>query len=576
MRKRKIFIGVAWPYVNGELHVGHQAGYLLPADITARYHRAVKDNVLMVSGSDCYGTPITLEADKRGVSPREIVNEYHAKDEELLLRKLHLSYDIYTRTDTKNHTQIVQDMFLKLLKNGYIFIGSSRQYYSDKEGKFIPDRYVEGTCKFCGYTEARSDQCDRCSKLLDEENLKNPHSRLGGGVVQIKESKHYFLDWPKLQPQIEKYVKERGRNWKNWIYRETLGWFSGEGLKPRAISRDIDWGVPLPVDRIPENMRLQDSDHKRFYVWFDAVIGYLSASKLWSQGTAAEGQKWKDFWYDSNVRHLYFMGKDNLPFHALFWPGQLIGSDSKLHLPDILGVNMFLDLEGQKFSKSRGVTLPLADVVSYFGNDPIRFYLTYVMPEKKDSSFRWGDFLRVNNEILIASFGNYINRTLFLGVNINMEQICQASITKKTQEQIRTAFISAKQEIEGLNFREYLKVVIRLADYGNRQINEHKIYRLKKNSDSNFFLQMKQMYAVVISLAYLIIPLMPETSVKIFSLLGLPESRVWPETGELIPTISNMISSANNKRKPKPLFRKLTPEDIEKFNTKLINRLGRS
>ncbi len=562
---KKILIAVAWPYVNGDLHVGHGTGYLLPADIAARYHRSIGDKVLMVSGSDCFGTPITVEADKRGATPKEIADEYHAKDEELLLSKLKLTYDMYTRTDTEHHKKIVQEVFLQMLKNGYITIGTSRQYYSENEGKYLPDRYVEGTCKFCGYNESRSDQCDKCGKLLGENDLDNPKSKLTKDPVSLKDSQHYFVDWPKLQLKIEAFVKSKGPAWKNWVYQETLGWFSGEGLKPRAITRDIDWGVPLPVEEIPSELRIEGLEHKRIYVWFDAVIGYLSASKLWSLKHPESGLTWEDFWYADDAKHLYFMGKDNLPFHTLFWPGQLMATDPKLHLPDIASINMFMDYEGQKFSKSRGVTVPLSNMVDYFGNDALRFYLTYTMPETKDSSFSWNDFVSVNNDVLISTFGNFINRTLSMAYGFEEKEVTSSEILSDTKLRIEEFFTAARKSLDNLEFRKYQDAMISLSDWGNKLIDQHQTYKLKSANPKEFALQIKQLLAIVRAISIGASALLPDFCEKLAAQMGLTTNQLWPEAGKEIKMIENDLEKLHQTGKPQPLFRKLAPEDIEEF-----------
>jgi methionyl-tRNA synthetase len=343
---KKIFIGAAWPYVNGDLHIGHLAGYLLPADIFSRFCRLCGYETLMVSGTDCHGTPITVEADKRGVKPEDIVSEYTPKIH-YLLKLYDLTFDIFTSTTTENHKKITQEFFLRLLKNGYIFKAKQLQYFSPEEKRFLPDRYVEGKCSFCGAEEQRGDQCEKCGRVLNPGELINPVSKLTKKPVTLKETEHYFLDYSKLQPLIESYVKE-SKHWRKWVYEESLAWLK-EGLKPRAITRDLDWGIEIPEKEIPDEMKLESFEHKRFYVWFEAVIGYFSASVEWANKNSRD---FREFWQNEDCLHYYFMGKDNLSFHTLFWPGQLLGQHMNLNLPYFPWVNNFLFLEGQKFSKS--------------------------------------------------------------------------------------------------------------------------------------------------------------------------------------------------------------------------------
>jgi len=553
----KKLIAVAWPYVNGDIHIGHLAGYLLPADITARYFHATGKDVLMVSGSDCHGTPITIEAEKKGVSPQKIVDTYHKKVVHLFKDVLDLSFDVYTQTNTEQHIKVVQDIFLKLLKDDYIIIDTTKQYYSEKEGRFLPDRYVEGVCKFCGYKEARSDQCDHCGRLLDHESLENPLSKLSNQPVQLKETQHYFVDWSKLEKKILAYLKESGPNWKKWVEQESLGWIK-QGLKPRAITRDIEWGIPLPVDQIPADKLIENIDKKRIYVWFEAVIGYLSASKLYTE----QGKgNWEDFWKTEDATHYYFMGKDNLVFHTIFWPGQLMAYDSKLHLPDIASINMFLNFAGKQFSKSRGVTVNTKDIVEKYGNDPVRFYLTLIMPENKDSSFDWSNFFTKNNEILVGNLGNFIHRTLSLANQTNISSFKNLSVSEKTAKTISSTFSESHTSLTNCHFRQYLEGVLKLSTYGNKMINQEKLWELKKTNPDKFISVLHDLYAIIIALAFLISPLMPTSSQQIFKLLGLSVSKLWPEKDKEVDTISTLTKQIDTSIKPEPLFTKIVSSE---------------
>lgn len=547
---KNIFIGIAWPYVNGDLHIGHLAGYLLPADIFARYHRLIGNNVLMVSGSDCFGTPITVEADKKKVTPKEIVEEYHTKDVDLFLNVLKLSYDLYTKTDHPNHIQQTQDVFIKMLTEGYIYVDKTEQYYSPSENRFLPDRYVVGTCPYCGFTDARSDQCDNCGKLIDHGALINPKSNITKGDVELRESDHYFVDWKKLQPRLEEYVKERGKNWKDWVYQETLGWLK-EGLKGRAITRDITWGVPLPKDKIPQDKLITNIENKRIYVWFDAVIGYLSASKLWAKEIKKDTNAWEDFWYDKDSKHYYFMGKDNLVFHTLFWPGQLIIYDEDLHLPDVSSINMFLNLEGKQFSKSRGVSINARDFVTKYGNDAMRFYLTLTMPETKDSSFYWSDFEEKINGVLVANLGNFIHRVLSIGSKVDASTL-NSELWDDVKDEIQKAFSDANRYLEKCEFRNYLETILKLSSYGNGIVDREKLWELKNTNETRFNEVLKQLYTIIISLGYLVNPLLFEASDKLFTMLSLPLVEKWIDVNDLAKLVNNI--KINDV---KPLFSKI-------------------
>lgn len=549
--KRKIFIGVAWPYVNGDLHIGHLAGYLLPADICARFHKAIGNDVLMVSGSDCHGTPITLEADKKKTSPKEIVEYYHARDVELFQKILKLSYNIYTRTDNPIHAEVTQEMFIRLLNNGYVFVDSSLQFYSKTEKRFLPDRYVKGECPHCGFKDSRSDQCDNCGKLIDSATLINPRSNISGDPVELRETQHYYVDWAKLQPKIQKFVEKEGPNWKNWVYQETLGWLN-EGLKPRPVTRDIDWGVEIPKDRIPQELQIENIENKRFYVWFDAVIGYFSASVLWAKES---GDSYEDFWFNSEAKHYYFMGKDNLPFHTLFWPGKLISYDENINLPNLPSINSFLNLNGQQFSKSRGVTIDSRKFVEDYGNDRVRFYLTLIMPEIKDSNFVWEDFKEKNNGVLVATIGNFIHRVLSISKNVDSKQFENFELSKSTSEAINFAFENSIKYLENCEFRNYLDEIIKLSSYGNHYVDSTKIWELDKNSNE-FKNAVGNLVTVIIALAYLFKPLLFEASEKLFELLNLQDSITWPKD-DFANHFSKALKGVEISKNLKPLFEKI-------------------
>lgn len=555
--QQRIFIGVAWPYVNGDIHIGHLAGYLLPADIFARFHRAKGNEVLMVSGSDCFGTPITLEAEKRGVPPGEIVAEYHAKDV-ALFRDLEISFDRYTKTDTANHIAVSQDIFLTLLKKGYIFKGTSEQYYSPDTERFLPDRYVEGTCLRCGYLDARSDQCDQCGSVLEPETLGNPRSKTSGKSVILKPTEHYFLDWSKLSDFLTEYVQAKAGGWREWVKNETEGWLR-EGLKPRPITRDIEWGVPVPHEQIPESQKLNGAEHKRIYVWFEAVIGYLSASREWAEGT----ERWKEFWY-GDVTHYYFMGKDNLVFHTLFWPGELYAYDEGLHLPDVPVINQFLTLEGKKFSKSRGITIDSRYLVETYGLDPVRFYLCSIMPEQTDTNFSWEDFVKKHNDLLIGTFGNFINRTLTLGKGIvfsNGEKI-DASVEAEVAERIG----DARTALEQCEFKRYVTVLLSLADFGNKYVSAKEPWFIKDRTE--FASVVENALFIVLGLFLVSQPLLPATCKRLSELLGVPVPP-WriPEIHILRALLPHLWIQTSE-----PLFQKIDAGIIDSERAKLDGR----
>jgi len=524
---KHIFVGVAWPYVNGDLHPGHLGGYLLPADIFSRYHRMRGNSVLMVSGSDCHGTPITIESDKLGKSPAEIVEKYHRRDVDLF-KLYNLDYNLYTKTTTENHKKIVQDIFLSLLKKGYISKGIMRQYYSPQATKFLPDRYVEGECPYCHSKEQRSDQCEACGRWLKEGEIINPKDKAFGGKVILKNTEHYFLNLNKLEKDIEKYVKSCKDIWKRWVYSEALGWIR-EGLKKRAITRDLDWGIDLPINEInslSKSKQINNITSKKIYVWFEAVIGYLSASIEWSTINASskeyifkkqqkQSSDWKKWWLNKEAEHYYFMGQDNLVFHTIMWPGQLIGLGKNYTLPKNVVVNKFVNYERKKFSKSKNWTVDSTKLAKDYGADEVRFYIASILPENKTSNFSWDDLRKTINSELVAIIGNFINRTLkFLENKFNGKMGFEnytpskevVNIIKKTYEQ-------QGQAIESCQFGKGLKAILELAKFGNRYVDSAKIWEIDREQitqqETNVILDILNM---IYNLSYLMYPYMPNAS----------------------------------------------------------------
>jgi len=554
---KKVFIGVAWPYLNGDIHIGHLAGYLLPADVFARFNRFLGNETLMVSGSDCFGTPVMIEAESRDLEPREIVEEYHKKNVELF-KFLGISFDIYTKTDTKNHKETAQKLFLSFIQNGFIFKNKTNQYYSETEKRFLPDRLVEGECPKCGYAAARGDQCDNCGAVFGEGELLNPKSRVSGGGIRLKETEHYFFDWPKLQPFLEKYVESHS-SWRRWVFSETEGWLK-KGLKPRAITRDLEWGIEIPIDRIPENLRIEGAEKKRIYVWFEAVIGYLSASIEWAE---KNGKKWEDFWYDSESCHAYFMGKDNLIFHTLFWPGQLHTYDEKLHLPDFPAVNQFLNLEGQKFSKSRGITIDSKYIVEKYGLDAVRFYLCLIMPENADANFSWTDFASKTNDILIANFGNFVNRTLTLAKGIDFD--LGFEINSDLENSVLNFIKEARSALENFEFKKYAETIIRLSDLGNKYLSKKEPWLIKNREEKDFKETIYNSLFIVLALYLISKPLLINSVKEISKFLQI-EIKEWPR--DELNELKELVKKIKIKN-PKPLFKKIEKETIQKEQAKL-------
>ena len=384
----RILVAVAWPYANGSIHLGHVAGAYLPADIFARYHRARGNDVMMVSGSDAHGTPVTLTAEQRGITPEQVFSEY--QDEFLdNWHRLGITFDLFTSTHTKNHEKVSQEIFLSLYDKGFIYRDMMSQPFCVKNNRFLADRYVEGTCPNCGSTGARGDQCDHCGRTLDPKDLINLICKLCGEVPVIKETEHFFLKLSVFEDELLSWVEQQ-KHWKPNVRNLTIGYLKG-GLRDRAITRDIEWGVPVP---------LKGFEKKRIYVWFEAVIGYLSASKEFSK-ISGQPDKWKEFW-KQDAKAYYFMGKDNIPFHTVIWPAMLSGCGG-YNLPYDVPANEYLNLEGMKLSTSRNWAVWLKDYLDRYEPDPLRYVIAAGMPETSDSDFSWKEYIRRNNDELVCN-----------------------------------------------------------------------------------------------------------------------------------------------------------------------------
>ena len=406
--QKHVLVAVAWPYANGLSHLGHIAGAYLPADVFARFHRIAGNRVLMVSGTDAHGTPITVKADQDGVTPAEIVERYNPRFHEQWER-LGISFDLFTTTMTDNHREVTWDLFRTLHANGYVDTRTTEQFYDPQAERFLPDRYVYGTCPTCGYPEARGDQCEDCGRTLDPIDLIEPRSKLTGAVPVPRETEHYFILLPKLRDELLAWLEGR-EGWRSHVINWAKG-FVGEGLHDRAITRDLAWGVPIP----PELDISTDESEKRIYVWFEAVIGYLSASKEWAQ-QQGDPDAWKAWWEDPAAESYYFIGKDNVPFHAVFWPAYLLvysdGADAPLNLPTNVPANQYVTFKGAKASKTHNVGTSLLDYLEIFGADELRYALATILPEYADTDLTEDELVRKVNDELAAAWGNLVNRVL--------------------------------------------------------------------------------------------------------------------------------------------------------------------
>ena len=499
---KNILVSVAWPYASGSRHLGHIGGAYLPADIFARYHRTVGNKVLMVSGSDVHGTPITVRADAEGVQPIDIVNKYH---EEFLgyWEKLGISWDNYTTTMTDTHVEVVHDVFNNLLEKGLIDKQKSLQAYDAGENRFLPDRYVEGVCPHCEYSEARGDQCDKCSKTLDPEELINPISKLSGNKAEFKETEHFFLKLTSLESELAKWLDEQ-EGWRPHV----INWaksFVKDGLQDRAITRDLDWGIKIPVDDLGPG--------KKIYVWFEAVIGYLSASKEWSN-LQGDVDSWKEWWENPEAESYYFIGKDNVPFHAVIWPSILLGYKG-LNLPTNVPANQYILIKGEKASASRGVGKSLDDYLDEWNPDALRYALASVLPEQADSEISEEEMIRRNNEELVAAWGNLVQR-VFAQVNNNFDKIQEISeeddLDRKLIMNFEEAYKNIGILIEKVELKSALQESMRCVSLVNAYLNETEPWKMIKNDTKKAGRVLYTSLQAIDSCANLLYPFMPVTS----------------------------------------------------------------
>ena len=547
--KKRILITSALPYANGPLHIGHIAGAYLPADIYTRYQKKRGREAIHICGTDEHGVAITIRADKEGKSPREIVDFYHERIKEDF-RLMRIEFDNFSRTSLPIHYDTAQEFFLKLYNAGYITKKAVEQYYCPKCKRFLPDRYVEGTCPHCGYDKARGDQCDNCGRWLEPKELINPRCAICGTTPVLRESTHYYLALSKLSEPLEKWLSSKKNYWKPEVIGLALSWIK-EGLKDRAITRDLEWGVPVP---------LKEAEGKVLYVWFDAPIGYISSTKEWAI-KKGDPDLWKEWWLDKeNTKLVHFIGKDNIVFHAIVWPAMLIGHGDYV-LPDNVPANYYLNLEGSKISTSRNWAIWIKDLATLYPADYIRFGLTYFMPETRDSDFTFHDFReRVNNE-LVNNFGNFVNRTLtFIKKYLNGRV---GPLTEKGGEEdseILTLIEKAPSElgelIDNYNFRKGIIYLMTLSDRGNRYFDKMAPWKTRKTDIERTRRTLSVCYALIRTLSVLIEPYLPDSANKIRTMLNAPDIG-WDEAA------SWHIPEQVEINEPEVLYKKVEEEKIE-------------
>ena len=539
---RTILVAVAWPYASGSRHVGHLAGAYLPADIFARFHRLNGNRVLMVSGSDVHGTPITVRADEEGVTPQEIVDRYHA---EFVAGwdALAIQWELYTSTGTPNHHAVTKEMFLRLHENGFIDRRTSEQFFDPEAKRFLPDRYVEGECPHCGYGDARGDQCDNCGRTLDPIDLINPRSKLSGATPQSRETEHFYLRLSDFSDRLEVWLKSR-QGWRKHVLNFSLGWIE-EGLHDRAITRDIDWGVDIPVAGLGAG--------KKIYVWFDAVIGYLSAAKEWAQiqGTP---DAWKDWWENPEAEHFYFVGKDNIPFHTIIWPAMLMGYGG-LELPKNVPANQFVTFKGGKASASRGVGLTIGDALDLYEPDALRYALASNLPEQSDTEISEEEIARRINEELVAAWGNLVNRVLAMTAKNFDSKVPPCGELAEADTQVLAGIEAAlgrvAANIESVNLRSALRDAMDAAQEVNAYLNLMEPWKTAKTDLERTGTTLKVALDAINGLKVAFSPFLPTTCERLHALLGF-DSALGSGGWHFDP-----LESETSLPSPEPLFQKI-------------------
>ena len=592
-----ILIAIAWPYSNAEIHVGNITGSHLPGDIVARYHRLQGNKVLVVSGTDSHGTPVVIAADKQGKSVEEVYKYYHESFIEVF-KGYGITYDMFTTTHSENHFKVSQSMFLALQKNGFLFKEFSKQWYSPSADKFLPDRYVEGTCYICGFEGARSDQCDNCGNVLEPEKLKNPRAKTGDGALELRDTEHFYLDLSKLEPDVKNFLKERAPHMRDTVIGESLRKIESEGLKARSITRDLDWGIPIPIDE-------PGWETKKLYVWFEAVIGYLSAPIEWAQ---VSGQKdaWRDWWTNPNAKQFHFIGKDNIFFHTSQWPAELMGAGeqfteifagdtAKLTLPYDVPANQFMNLEGKKISGSGNWGVWGLDALTRFDPDALRYYLTVNMPESKDSDWDWAEFVARNNNELVATWGNLANRVLAFcyknwdghvpDVELSMDGSRSAPALRPADLEllatIENGFNTVGAELDAVRLRSALGETMKLATVVNQYLDVNAPWSAIKVDKDGASKTVYTALKAIDSLKVMFAPFLPFTCTKLHGFFNyenplfgeqytetvkdsLGEHTVLRYKGiEGLQWKPSELQPGKKLNQPGPLFKKLENEVIE-------------
>jgi methionyl-tRNA synthetase len=596
---RHVLTAVAWPYANGPRHIGHVSGFGVPSDVFSRYMRMAGHHVLMVSGTDEHGTPILVQAEQEGATPRELADRYNR----VIVQDLHdlgLSYDLFTRTTTRNHYAVAQELFKTLHRNGYMVEQTTMGAISPSTGRTLPDRFIEGTCPICGYDGARGDQCDNCGNQLDPTDLKNPRSRVNGETPRFVETEHFFLDLPALAEALGGWLQTRS-DWRPNVLKFSLNLL--DDLRPRAMTRDIDWGVPVPLPG------WEDNPNKRLYVWFDAVIGYLSASVEWARRTG-DGDAWRRWWNDPDASSYYFMGKDNITFHAQIWPAELLGYDGRgarggepgqfgtLQLPTEVVSSEFLTMEGRKFSSSRGVVIYVNDFLSRYDPDALRYFISVAGPETQDTDFTWAEFLRRNNDELVAGWGNLVNRTASM-IATNLGSIPEAGTLTDADHALLATTREGFPTVGGLIERHRQKAAVqeamRVVSEANTYLSQQAPWKLRTEDPDRMRTVLNVAAQAVDDCKTLLTPFLPHSAQRVHEALG--QTGRWSDRPQIrevddldggpgYPVLmlddhrgdgrwaSTPIRPGTPVAPPTPVFAKLDPAIVDEELSRLEQRAG--
>ncbi len=541
----RTLVTTALPYANGPVHIGHLAGVYVPADIYTRYLRLKGEDVIMIGGSDEHGVPITIKARAEGVSPQDIVDRYHNIIKKSF-EELGISFDIYSRTTSEIHCKTASDFFRKLYDKGEFIEKTSMQYYDEEAKQFLADRYIVGTCPHCGYDRAYGDQCESCGTSLNATDLVNPRSAITGNKPVLKETKHWYLPLDKWEPTLRKWILEEHKEWKPNVYGQCKSWLD-MGLQPRAVSRDLDWGVPVPVE---------GAEGKVLYVWFDAPIGYISNTKELLPDT------WEDYWKRKDTRIINFIGKDNIVFHCIVFPAMLMAEGS-YQLPENVPANEFLNLEGDKISTSRNWAVWLHEYLEEFPGkqDVLRYVLTANAPETKDNDFTWKDFQARNNNELVAILGNFVNRSLVLthkyfdGVIPALGEL--TDYDKETLDEFKNVKETLGNDIEHFRFRDALKDAMNLARIGNKYLADTEPWKLAKTDMARVATIMNMALQITANLVIAFEPFLPFSSKKLRGMLNMPEVD-WSKLGGI-----DILAAGSKVEKPELLFEKIEDSVVE-------------